>query len=339
MRGISDFGPACRQAGFGISKFLFLVSLLPSPFSPSLHAASDFPSGEALVRGYLWDQLTKLKPPSRPKIALVLGGGGARGMAHIGVLKVFEEKGIPVDMIVGASVGAFVGGLYAAGVPVERLTHLAEEIGWGKLTNLSAPNIAELLIVQKLLSTEKMERYIEKQIGKKTFGDLAVPFACVATDIQTGERILFREGDVATAVRASATIPGLFTPVSFRHRSLVDGGIADNLPVDVARLLGADIVIAVSLKANFSSYDTSNMLLVLNQVIYIQGDRLAEQQESAADFVLRPDVAEVNSMDLGKSRFCIQEGERAARRAIGRVQDILIEKCIPSLLKAEGRGN
>ena len=167
---------------------------------------------DRLATEILWERIRSLKSEDRPRIVLVLGGGGARGLAHIGVLRVFEQERIPIDHIVGISVGALMGSLYAGGIRSHQLEHMASDIGWNKLTDISKIGIVRLMLTEELLSTKKMEKYLETHLGKKQFSDLDIPFTCTATDIQTGERIVFDEGPVAIAARASATIPGIFHP-------------------------------------------------------------------------------------------------------------------------------
>jgi len=286
---------------------------------------------EEIFRDYLWSEVNILQSPQRPTVGLVLGGGGARGLAHIGVLKILKEENIPIDIIAGTSVGALIGGLYAAGVPIEKLERLAEDIGWEKLTNISIESLVKLLVAEKLLSTERMEKYIALQIGDKRFDELVIPFACVAADIKTGEKIVFHEGKVAPALRASATIPGAFQPVEYRHRLLVDGGIVDNLPIEVAKKLGADIIIAVNLSADFTQYSTANVLLVLNQVIYIQGDVLAKEQLKQADIIITPRVKDVTAVELWRARECIDAGILAARRLIPEIKNLIMEQTFTRL--------
>lgn len=288
-------------------------------------------SEEEIFEEYLWNEVKVANPPQRPRVALVLGGGGARGLAHIGVLKVFQENGIPVDTITGTSVGALVGGLYTADVSVEKMEHLAEDIGWGKITNLSAEAVVNLLTAEKLLSTEKMEKYIALQIGNKRFDELKIPFACIATDLKTGEKIIFREGLVAPAVRASATIPGIFEPVEYRQRYLVDGGLVDNLPVEVAKMLGAEIIIAVTVSADFTKYTTSSVLLTLNQAIYIQSEVLSQEQLKKADLVIRPQVKDVTAVELWRASECIDAGIVATRKMLPEIKDLIMRETFARL--------
>jgi NTE family protein len=309
-----------------LNKYLIsavLAALLLLPFVPSPSFSID---QEEFITNYLWQKVISLSPPERPRIALVLGGGGARGIAHIGVLKVLNEEKLPVDIIVGNSVGALVGALYAGGQPMDKIEKLGENVGWNDLTDYSDPSILRLIISRRLLSTEKMELYLKKSMGNARFEDLRIPFACVATDLRTGERIILREGEVAPAARASATVPGLFDPVEYRHRLLVDGGLSDNIPIDVAKLLGADFIIAVPVSGDISVHDVSNVFKVLMQAIYIQGRQLDIDKLKEADFVIAPDVKEVTVADLSKSKECIESGMVAARQGVAGLKRKLIER-------------
>ncbi|OGS19834.1 MAG: hypothetical protein A3J83_08105 [Elusimicrobia bacterium RIFOXYA2_FULL_40_6] len=254
-------------------------------------------------------------------------------MAHVGVLKVLKEEGIPVDAVVGTSVGALIGALYCSGMDVSKIEALAEEIGWNKLTNLSTPSLVSLIISEKLLSTEKMEKYISENIGNKQFYELKIPFACVATDLKTGEKIIFKEGDVASAARASATIPGVFSPVEYRHRFLVDGGLVDNIPTDLAKMFNADIIIAVDIKDDFSRNNMSNMMLVLSQSIFIQAGILSRESLKLADFVISPSVSDVSAYELWRSRECIDAGVIAARKSAPQIKQLIMDKTFKWLLE------
>ncbi len=282
---------------------------------------------DALLRGLLWKDFLSLGG-RRPKIAVVLGGGGARGLSHIGVLKTLKEKNIPVDIIVGTSAGALVGGLYAAGIDIAELERIGVNTGWNKLSNLSRFRMLGLVTRESLLSTKKLENYLQDKIGRKRFTDLKIPFACIACDIKTGERIVFKEGELAFAMRASATIPGVFEAAEYRHRYLVDGGVVDNLPVDIARLMGADFIIAVYPKADNSSFEVSSVFTTLVQVINIQGKLIAESQIKDADFVIIPEVRDVNTIDLNRSEECIEAGTAAGRQTAAALQDKILEKYI-----------
>jgi NTE family protein len=227
-------------------------------------------------------------------------------------------------MVVGTSVGALVGAVYCASVPMNKIENMGTSVNWNELTSLSNSSIIRLFLSEHLISTSKIEKYLNDKIGKRNFSDLGIPFACVATDLITGEEIIFREGEVAKAARASATIPGVFDPVEYRHRYLVDGGLCNNIPTDVAKLMGADIVIAVSVAADFTKNNVSNIFMVLNQAIYIQGRQIEDERLQLADLVIRPEVGDVSAVDLGRSRECIDAGVLAARTMAPKIKRLLI---------------
>ena len=287
---------------------------------------------DKILSDYIWHKFTMLSPSQRPKVAIVLGGGGARGFAHIGVLKVLKDENIPIDIIVGNSIGALVGAMYASGAPAESIEKLAENTGWNDISNFSNPSVLKLFITGKLLSTEKMEKYLEKYTGSKRFDELKVDFACIATDILTGERVVLKEGEVARAARASATIPGLFEPVEYRHRFLVDGGLSDNIPTDIAKLMGADYIITVCVSADFSKNKVSSVFSMLTQAISIQGRQLDDQKLKLSDINIFPKVSDVSLMELNRSRECIDAGSVAARESIAQIKKQLLEKTSNYLL-------
>ncbi len=176
----------------------------------------------------------------RMRVGLALGGGVARGLAHIGVLSVLEEAGVPIDCIAGTSMGAIIGAAYCAGLEVDDLRKIAARTGW---LQVSRP----LFSASGLFTFTRMERWVEDNIGEFDVCDLSIPFAAVASDLITGERVILSEGRMCTAIRASCSVPGFVPPVETDGRMLVDGGITDNIPADVARMLGADYVIGVDI--------------------------------------------------------------------------------------------
>lgn len=281
---------------------------------------------EKILLDYLWHEVINIPAERRPKIGLVLSGGGARGFSHIGVLRVFEEHKIPIDIIVGTSVGAIIGSLYVNGVPLEKIEYMSVDMGWDKLTDVSSRSIIDLLISEKLLSTDRMESYLNSYLADKNFHELKKKFACVATDLVSGEKIIFTEGNVARAVRASATLPGVFEPVNFRHRLLVDGGLVDNIPVDVAKNLGADIVIVLTARSDFSRNNVSNVFGVLIQSIYIQGTLLESESLKKADVVIMPDVKDVRAIDFSKAQECINAGILEANKKIDGLKRYIIDR-------------
>jgi NTE family protein len=182
-----------------------------------------------------------LPTPPRPRLGLALGSGAARGLAHIGVLKVLEEAGIQIDIIAGTSMGAFIGAMYAAGVPVTQMEQAALEIDWLRMARLLDP----VLPTSGLTDGKKLVAFMAALLPARDFKDLQQQLAVTATDINTGESIIIKQGDLLEALRASLAFPGIFSPVRFGKRFLVDGGLCKPIPTDVARSLGAEKIIGV----------------------------------------------------------------------------------------------
>jgi NTE family protein len=182
-----------------------------------------------------------MTPSSVPKLGLALGSGAARGLAHIGVLKVLEEAGISVDVIAGTSMGAFIGAMYAAGVPVAQMEQVAREIDWRRMARLLDPVVP----TSGLTDGRKLVAFIAELLPARDFEDLQLDFAVTTTDIHTGEAVIIRQGNLLEALHASLAFPGIFSPVRFGQRLLVDGGLCTPIPADVTRTLGADKIICV----------------------------------------------------------------------------------------------
>jgi NTE family protein len=317
-------------------KVIFAICLLPFAIciNSRVYAAATSPvaNEDAFLLDTLWNRYRALVPKDNIKVGVALGGGGARGLAHIGVLKAFEEEDIPVGAIAGTSVGALIGGLYAAGITTSQMEQMTQEIGWSSLTNYSRFTLFRLMLTEEKLSTKNMEVYLRKQIGDTRFDQLKIPFACVATDIQTGERVVFREGSVALAARASATIPGLFEPVEFRHRYLVDGGLVSNIPTDLVAFMGADIIVAVDVTTVFDHLQPKSMMAILNQALYIQAERLAQDELARAQVIIRPEMGDITMTDLTRSDESINAGILAGRRAVPQIKRLILDKRFTQLL-------
>ena len=314
------------QAQRGIVRFILSALLIAHCAVRVLAAASPVTNEDSFLLDTLWNRYRALAPKDEIKVGVALGGGGARGLAHIGVLKAFEEGDVPVGALAGTSVGALIGSLYAAGITTTQMEQMTQEIGWSSLTNYSRFSLIRLVFLEQRLSTKNMEVYLRKQMGDTRFDQLKIPFACVATDLQTGERVNFREGSVALAARASATIPGMFEPVEFRHRYLVDGGLVSNLPTDLLTLMGSDIIVAVDVTADLANMQPKSVLAVLNQAIYIQSERLAQDEMTRAQVVIRPQMGDIGAMDLSRSEECIDSGILAGRQAVPQIKRLILDK-------------
>ena len=252
-----------------------------------------------------------------PKIALVLGGGAARGFAHIGVIRVLEQEKIPIDLIVGTSVGSLIGAIYAYDVN-------SFELEWSAFT-LERDDIFDygLMTVFTGLGAakgEKLEEFVTTRVPIADIEDLKIPFAAVATDLNRGVRVVLDRGPLARAVRASCSIPVVFQPVEHQGGLLVDGGLLDNLPVSVARERGADIVIAVDISVNVENHDITNLIEVIVQSINIMAAENMRRRKQEADVLISPAVGSVGMMDFGQKKLCMQAGIEATQKAMPEIR-------------------
>ncbi len=243
------------------------------------------------------------KPPL--KIALALGGGAARGFAHIGVIKALEAQGIVPDIIVGTSAGSVVGALYASGMSGFDLQQLALQMQEDMLADWTLPD-------RGVLKGEALQDFINQKLGNVSIQKLPRPLGIVATDLQSGELVLFRQGNTGMAVRASSAVPGVFQPVQISGRDYVDGGLVSPVPAQSARAMGADFVIAVDI-SNVSRRDRlTGTLDVLLQTFAIMGHAISQHELEDADIVIRPRTAAVSSTDFEDRHLAMLEGEKAA---------------------------
>jgi NTE family protein len=248
-------------------------------------------------------------PPAKPKIALVLGGGAARGFAHIGVIKVLGSHGIVPDMIVGTSAGAVVGSLYAAGLDPYAMQKIGQQLDEKLFADWTLGG-------RGLLKGEALQDFVNQNLGRKPLEKLGKPFAAVATDLNTGERVVFRTGDTGMAVRASAAVPGVFQPTQFRGKTYVDGGLTSPVPVQAAREMGADFIIAVDISAQAPGQPTDSISAILWQTTTIMGGIIAANEIKSADVLIRPKLPYVKSWDFTARNDAMLEGERAAQQAL-----------------------
>jgi len=243
------------------------------------------------------------KPPL--KIALVLGGGAARGFAHIGVIKALEAQGIVPDMVVGTSAGSVVAALHASGMNGFDLQKLALQMEEDMVADWTLPN-------RGVLKGEALQDFINQKVRNLSIQKMPKPLGVVATDLQSGEMVLFRTGNTGIAVRASSAVPGVFQPVEISGRDFVDGGLTSPVPAQSARTMGADFVIAVDI-SNVSRRDKlTGTLDVLLQTFAIMGHAISRHELEDADVVIRPQTAAVSSTDFEGRHLAILEGEKAA---------------------------
>jgi len=264
-------------------------------------------------------------PPLReilPRVGLALGGGGARGFAHIGVLRVLEQEKIPVDLVIGASVGSLIGALYADTGRVLDAEFLAVEVEKDDLFDYGAL----AMLSGGLAKGEGLERFLSRHLRHPTIETLTVPFGAVATELRTGRTVVFDQGSVAQAVRASAAIPGVFSPVVIDGVTYVDGGVTDPVPADVARLRGAELVIAVIIPPAIPPQAPGNPVAIAMQAATLMGAEIAKLRAAEADVVITPEVGEVAYDDFSRKKALIEAGEAAARRALPAIRAALAAK-------------
>jgi NTE family protein len=256
-----------------------------------------------------------------PKIALVLGGGAARGFAHVGVIRLLEQEKIPIHMIVGTSVGSLIGALYASDPNSFNLEWLSFTIEKDDIFDYS-------VIYSKMgpVQGDRLEKFIQTKVKAKTMEQMKIPFYAVATDLNAGNTWVFEKGSVAKAVRASCSIPGIFTPLELNGKMYVDGGVTNNLPVDVARARGADIIIAVSIQKNIKNPQVTSLVDVILQSIDIMGRELVTYKSRGYDVLIEPNVGDVGMTDFTQKKRLMDAGLQAAKQALPKIKRLMEEK-------------
>ena len=261
------------------------------------------------------------QPPRPLKIGLALGGGAAKGFAHIGVIKMLEASGIHIDVVAGTSAGSVVGSLYASGMDAFKLQETAFALDEARIRDVSFWSGG-------LVKGQKLQDYVNRLVGGRPLENLDKPFAAVATELETGKRTVFVRGNTGMAVRASCSIPGVFEPVHINGKTYVDGGVVSPVPVDAARQLGADFVIAVDISAKPDGKAPQSMLGIAGQSIVIMGQKLGEQELARADVVIRPRVGKIGPTDFDQKNEAILEGEKAALAALPQIRAKLAESAM-----------
>jgi NTE family protein len=257
-----------------------------------------------------------------PKVALVLGGGAARGFAHIGVIRVLEQEKIPIDMIVGTSVGSLIGAIYAGNLNSFELEWTAFSLQRDDLLDYG---IFSAFTAMGPVKGDKLEAFVRNKVPIENIENLKLPFAAVATDLNRGTRVVLDHGSVAKAVRASSAIPGVFNPVEYQGKLLVDGGVVDNVPSSVARERGADIVIAVDISENVVNFNITNMVDVMLQAVTIISNENTKYRRKDADVLISPDVGNVGMLDFTQKKRCMQAGIEAAQKAVPEIRKAIEE--------------
>lgn len=288
--------------------------------TPSQAFSAETESGEAQERLTQINFKQLKKEQNRPIIALVLGSGGARGYAHIGAIQVLEQSGIRPDFIVGTSAGSIVGSLYASGKNANQIRDIA--------LNMKANDVRDIRLDMKgFFDGQKVEDYVNEQVSDVPLQRLPIPMYVVATQLKEGKKVVFNYGNTGQAVRASVSIPSMFIPTKIGADEYVDGGLVSPVPVDVARKLGADIIIAVDILAQPMYTETSNVWGLFNQNINIMQKNLAQIELKNADIVIQPDLREkVHIFDVSGRELTMQAGVDATVAQLGQIQKVFAQK-------------
>ncbi|WP_180042423.1 patatin-like phospholipase family protein [Acinetobacter sp. YH16039] len=284
---------------------------------------SEPPAADAQVRAERINFKKLKQQENRPIVALVLGSGGARGYAHIGVIQVLEQQGIHPDLIVGTSAGSIVGSIYASGKTAEELRDIA--------LSMKANDVRDVKLDMKgFFDGQKVENYVNQQVNNTPLEALKIPMYVVATELKQGKKVVFNYGNTGQAVRASVSIPSMFIPTKIGADEYVDGGLVSPVPVGVARDLGADIVIAVDILAQPMHTETSNVWGMFNQNINIMQSRLAEEELKHADIVIQPDLREKGHIfDVKGRAMTMQAGIDATESQLNEITTLLKQKHYP----------
>ncbi len=279
--------------------------------SPGASSGSGTASASAPASG------TSAPPTSTPapiRIGIALGGGAAKGFAHIGVIKMLEANGLAPAVVAGTSAGSVVGALYASGLDAFELQQKAVALDEAGIRDLQ-------LSTGGLVLGQKLEDYVNAQVHHKPLEQLAKPFVAVATRLEDGERTVFARGNTGQAVRASSSVPGVFQPVAIGKYHYVDGGVVSPVPVDAARQLGADIVVAVDISSKARGRAPGDLLGTVGQSIAIMGQKLGQAELARADVVVRPAVLDIGAADFSQRASAILEGEKAALAVMPRIKE------------------
>lgn len=259
-------------------------------------------------------------PPKRPpRLGLALGGGAARGFAHVGVIQVLEEAGIRPDVITGTSAGSLVAALYASGRSGAQLQRIAETMDEATIADWTLP-----LFSRGMLRGEALARFVARQVGGRRIEDLPRRLGILATDLHSGQGVLFERGDVATAVRASSAVPGVFQPVAIRGREYVDGGLVAPVPVRQARQMGAELVIAVDISQAPQANSPTDVVQILLQTFTIMGQSINALELKGPDLVVvRPALGGISGADFSQRRLAIQAGRRAMLQVLPQLRQAI----------------
>lgn len=251
-----------------------------------------------------------------PKIGLALGSGGARGFAHLGVLKVLASEGIHVHMIAGSSMGALIGSFYAAGLSIDEMYKIATAFKRKYFLDFTIPKMG-------FIAGNRVKELIHLFTKGKNIEELNIPLAIVATDLYKGEKVVFKTGPVANAVRASIAIPGIFVPEKINGQLLVDGGVVDRVPVSVVKEMGADIIVAVDVSNVKRTEEITSIFDVILQSLDIMQDELVFHREVVSDIMIRPSVGKYSSREFTNIKEIITIGEQEAAKHLANIKKLI----------------
>ena len=269
------------------------------------------------------------QPPAQPAVApvlrkvrigLALGGGAARGFAHIGVIKALEAQGIVPDLVVGTSAGSVVGALYAAGNNASALQKMAIDMDEAAISDWALPLFSKS---SGVLKGEALQAFVNKAVNQRAIEKLKIPFGAVAADLKTGQPILFQRGNTGMAVRASSAVPGVFQPVVIGSHTYVDGGLVAPVPVRFAREMGAEFIIAVNISTQAEAQATNSSLEVIMQTFSIMGQRINQLELRDADIVIQPPLGKMASNDFNSRTVAMLAGERATLAVMAQLKQKL----------------
>lgn len=317
--GVKRLGDSAWRRGSGRLKLLLISLILVAGCAQSRVTKPDHAPSQAAAPAPPPPEPTPEIKIAPPRIALVLGGGAAKGFAHIGVIKALESQGIQADIVVATSAGSVIGALYAGGHDGFALQRVALDVNESMFSDWSVPD-------RGFLKGEALQEFVDKAVNRRPLDKLNRTIAIIATDLQSGEAVAFQRGDTGMAVRASSAVPGVFQPVRIAGRDYVDGGLVSPIPVRTARRLGADIVVASDISAKPSQGRVEDTIGILLQTFTIMTNAIASEELAEADVVVKPDISKLNATDFQSRHLAILEGERAGLAAMPQLRQKLAER-------------
>lgn len=307
--GVNFIFPNFMKLFFLCLGSIFIVGCASTPPAVVVTSIPDAPLPIAAV----------VKTP--PRIGLALGGGAARGFAHIGVIQVLEEAGIRPTLVTGTSAGSLVAAIYASGKTGNQLQRVADTMEEATIADWTLP-----IFSRGMLRGEALARYVNSQVSSRLIENMPLPLGIVATDLNSGQGMLFQRGDTGTAVRASSSVPAMFQPVKISGREYVDGGLVSPVPVRAARSMGAELVIAVDISSPPEGNLAGGTLEILMQTFSIMGKSINSLELKDADVVIRPALLGVSSSDFGARKRSIEAGRQAMLLALPQLRAAIVAK-------------